>query len=402
MPAPHHGELAERLNPDQLEAVVHGDGPAAGRRRGRLGQDAGAHPPHRPPDPRAGRQPLRDPGHHLHQQGRRRDAASGSGRWWAGGREDVGVARSTRRACASCGATPAALGYPSNFTIYDQADAQRLTGYVIRDLGLDPKKFTARGVHAAISAAKNDLVLPDEYAERAPAHLRAQDRRRLPRVPGPPAQGRRHGLRRPAHGHRAAVPHLPRRARALPAALRARPGRRVPGHQPGPERARAAARPPSTATSASWATATSRSTGLRGADMRNILEFERRSPTSPRSCSSRTTARTQTILDAANAVIANNSRRKPKKLWTDPGRRQAIIRYHADDEGDEAQWVAHDDRRPPRRRRPPVGRRRRLLPHQRPEPGGGGGAHARRHPLQGRRAARGSTTGGRSRTPWPT
>jgi DNA helicase-2/ATP-dependent DNA helicase PcrA len=59
------------------------------------------------------------------------------------------------------------LGYPRAFTIYDQADAQRLTGYVIRDLGLDPKKFTPRGVHATISAAKNDLVMPKEYAARA-------------------------------------------------------------------------------------------------------------------------------------------------------------------------------------------------------------------------------------------
>src|SRR6516164_8515856 len=59
------------------------------------------------------------------------------------------------------------LGYPSNFSIYDQADAERLTGYVIRDLHLDAKKFTARGVHAIISAAKNDLVLADEYAAKA-------------------------------------------------------------------------------------------------------------------------------------------------------------------------------------------------------------------------------------------
>ena len=59
------------------------------------------------------------------------------------------------------------LGYPSNFSIYDQADAERLTGYVIRDLHLDAKKFTARGVHAVISAAKNDLVLADDYAAKA-------------------------------------------------------------------------------------------------------------------------------------------------------------------------------------------------------------------------------------------
>ncbi|MEZ5179308.1 MAG: 3'-5' exonuclease [Acidimicrobiales bacterium] len=51
---------------------------------------------------------------------------------------------------------------------------------------------------------------------------------------------------------------------------------------------------------------------------------------------------TQTILDAANAVIANNVGRKPKELWTDEGDGHAIVRYHADDEADEAQWVVHE------------------------------------------------------------
>ncbi|HUF34136.1 MAG TPA: UvrD-helicase domain-containing protein [Acidimicrobiales bacterium] len=59
------------------------------------------------------------------------------------------------------------LGYPSSFTIYDQADAVRLTGYVLRDLDIDPKKMTPRGVHAAISAAKNELVTVEGYAEAA-------------------------------------------------------------------------------------------------------------------------------------------------------------------------------------------------------------------------------------------
>src|SRR5512139_2101297 len=49
------------------------------------------------------------------------------------------------------------LGFPSSFTIYDQADAVRLTGYVLRDLNVDPKRFTPRGTHAAISAAKNEM-----------------------------------------------------------------------------------------------------------------------------------------------------------------------------------------------------------------------------------------------------
>ncbi|MCU1345078.1 MAG: pcrA, partial [Acidimicrobiia bacterium] len=59
------------------------------------------------------------------------------------------------------------LGYPTSFSIYDQSDSQRLTGYVCRDLNLDPKKFQPRAVHAAISAAKNDLLLPDDYSARA-------------------------------------------------------------------------------------------------------------------------------------------------------------------------------------------------------------------------------------------
>ncbi len=59
------------------------------------------------------------------------------------------------------------MGYPKTFSIYDQSDAQRLTSYVIRDLGLDPKRFTARGTHAAISQMKNDLITPTQATDRA-------------------------------------------------------------------------------------------------------------------------------------------------------------------------------------------------------------------------------------------
>ena len=59
------------------------------------------------------------------------------------------------------------LGYPSSFTIYDEADAVRLTSYVLRDLNIDPKRFPARSVHAVISAAKNELIGPEEYAVKA-------------------------------------------------------------------------------------------------------------------------------------------------------------------------------------------------------------------------------------------
>src|SRR6187455_1938539 len=58
------------------------------------------------------------------------------------------------------------LGFPRQFTIYDQADAVRLTGYVIRDLGLDTKRFPPRSIHAAISAAKNDGLDAAAYVAR--------------------------------------------------------------------------------------------------------------------------------------------------------------------------------------------------------------------------------------------
>ena len=81
---------------------------------------------------------------------------------------------------------------------------------------------------------------------------------------------------------------------------------------------------------------------FRGADIRNILEFEAAFPDCTVIVLEQNYRSTQTILDAANAVIANNFGRKPKELWTDSGAGHAIVRYHADDESDEAQWVAHE------------------------------------------------------------
>src|SRR5947208_3584929 len=59
------------------------------------------------------------------------------------------------------------LGMRSTFSIYDQSDAVRLTGYILRDLNIDPKRLPPRQVHAAISAAKNELIGPAELLERA-------------------------------------------------------------------------------------------------------------------------------------------------------------------------------------------------------------------------------------------
>jgi DNA helicase II / ATP-dependent DNA helicase PcrA len=79
---------------------------------------------------------------------------------------------------------------------------------------------------------------------------------------------------------------------------------------------------------------------FRGADFRNILQFEDAFPDVTTIVLDQNYRSTQTILDAANAVIEHNIERKPKNLWTDTGMGDRIVRYHAEDEGDEAMWVA--------------------------------------------------------------
>ena len=81
---------------------------------------------------------------------------------------------------------------------------------------------------------------------------------------------------------------------------------------------------------------------FRGADIRNILQFEEAFPETTIVLLEQNYRSTQTILDAANAVIANNFGRKPKELWTDAGPGDKIVRFQADDEVDEAQFVANE------------------------------------------------------------
>src|SRR4051812_15477433 len=81
---------------------------------------------------------------------------------------------------------------------------------------------------------------------------------------------------------------------------------------------------------------------FRGADIRNILEFENAFPDTTIIVLEQNYRSTQTILDAANAVITNNLMRKPKHLWTEQVGGELITRYHAEDEYDEAGWVTRE------------------------------------------------------------
>src|SRR3954454_4274560 len=233
------------------------------------------------------------------------------------------------------------LGYRSSFTIYDQADATRLTDWVRRDLNLDPKRFPGRQLHGQISALKNELILPAEYAEQAigPAERRIAEiyteyQRRLaeasavdfddllvltvrlfrefPEVLRRYQQRFRHVLVDEFQDTNAAQWEI---VRLL--ALEHRSIMVVGDDAQSVYK-------------------------FRGADFRNLLKFEDAFPEATIDVLDQNYRSTQRILEAANAVIANNASTRKKHLWTDKGIGEQIVRYQGDDEHDDASFVVRE------------------------------------------------------------
>ncbi|HVM39873.1 MAG TPA: DNA helicase PcrA [Acidimicrobiia bacterium] len=233
------------------------------------------------------------------------------------------------------------LGYQSNFSIYDQSDAQRLVSYVLRDLNVDPKRFPARQVHAAISAAKNDLVTPKQYAERVvtPPEKLISDvyteyQRRLEAAS--------------ALDFDDLLLLTVRLLRTRDDALARWQGRfhhvLVDEFQD--------------TNLAQWeivrllgaehrnvmvvGDADQSVYGFRGADYRNLLRFEEAFPEATVVVLEQNYRSTQVILDAANAVIANNPQHRAKQLWTERSGGELITVSLTDNEHDEANFVASE------------------------------------------------------------
>ncbi len=232
------------------------------------------------------------------------------------------------------------LGYPSSFTIYDQADALRLVRYVIRDLGLDPKRFPERSVHAAISATKNDGVGVEDYAarvgqifERKIADVYREYQARLRKAGAMDFDDLLLVTVELLRTQPEVLSHYQKRFKHVLVdeyqdtnkvqndlvLLLASEHRNV----------------------CVVGDSDQSIYRFRGADIANILQFEEAFPDATVIVLDQNYRSTQNILDAANAVIANNQGRKPKELWTSAGNGTRIVRFHADDVGDEAQWVAH-------------------------------------------------------------
>ena len=254
------------------------------------------------------------------------------------------------------------LGFKSSFSIYDAADSKRLMTLVLKDLDLDPQALPARRGPAL-------GLQPQERAAR-PRGGRGQDTRNKFEEAYAAAYTLYQRRLREANAldfddlimtHRPPVPAVPRGARDLPAPVPPRARRRVPGHQPRavrpdpPALRRRSSRTPSTSRSSSRrpervppaelmvvGDADQSIYAFRGANIRNILDFEQDFPNATSILLEQNYRSTQTILNAANSVIGHNQGRKPKKLWSDAGDGARIVGYVADDEHDEARFVSEE------------------------------------------------------------
>src|SRR4051794_8644140 len=256
------------------------------------------------------------------------------------------------------------FGFKSGFSIYDAADSKRLMTLVCRDLDMDPKRYPPRSVLNWVSNQKNELRDHEAAAadaandlERSYAAAFAQYQRRLqaanaldfddlimttvnlfeafPEVRETYRRRFRHVLvdeyQDTNHAQYALIRELCGSAVGRPAA--------VGGDDPDLPDDDGTVGP---AELMVVGDADQSIYAFRGANIRNILQFEEDFPDARTILLEQNYRSTQNILNAANAVISRNRGRKPKNLWSDAGSGEGIVGYVADDEHDEARFVADE------------------------------------------------------------
>ena len=239
------------------------------------------------------------------------------------------------------------LGLSSSFSIYDQDDSRRLVGLVARDLDLDPKRYPARGLAAQISNLKNELLDADDAQARAGNDFE----RRIAEV--------YHGYqRRLVEANALDFDDLIMRTVELltvfpeVAAYYRRRFRHIMVDEYQDtnhaqyvlvrELVAPADDEHDPAELCVVGDADQAIYAFRGATIRNITEFERDFPNARTIMLEQNYRSTQTILSAANAVISRNTDRKDKRLWSEAGDGEKIVGYVADNEHDEAAFVASE------------------------------------------------------------
>ena len=263
------------------------------------------------------------------------------------------------------------IGLKSGFSIYDSADSERLVKIIATEFNLDIKRYTPRSILGHISDLKNNLTgWKENLAVHAPDFTPGQRGYQFGAVGDLEAI---YAVIYAEYEHRLALANavdfddLIGRTVEL---LRTDPAvaeyyhhrfryilvdeyqdtnhaqyvlvRELAGVDTG-EKAIPGA-PNAGKAGPAWITVVGDSDqsiyAFRGADIRNIQDFEQDFPNAKTIMLEQNYRSTQTILDAANAVISNNEGRKPKKLWTALGKGEPIVGYAADNAQQEAQWVA--------------------------------------------------------------
>ncbi|HVE73667.1 MAG TPA: DNA helicase PcrA [Mycobacteriales bacterium] len=242
------------------------------------------------------------------------------------------------------------LGFTSTFSIYDAADSQRLMTLVCRDLDLDPKRFPARALAAQVSDLKNELVDWESARDRADTVYAKQIAEVYATYQGRLRQANAldfDDLIMTTVNLLQAFPdvaeHYRRRFRhvLVDEYQDTNHAQYILVRELAGVSTDAAVGPAlSTAELCVVGDADQSIYAFRGADIRNILAFEEDFPNAKVVLLEQNYRSTQTILSAANAVIARNPGRKDKRLWTDSGEGERIVGYVADNEHDEAAFVA--------------------------------------------------------------
>ena len=238
------------------------------------------------------------------------------------------------------------LGYERGFTIYDTGDSQNAVERIMKDLDIDLKRLTPRSVLAAISSAKNEMLTPERFADAGsrdnPNH------RRLAQI---------YQLYDAALRRSNAMDFDDLLVNALEV-LRRDAGVRESYQRRFRHLLVDEFQDTNGVQNELVMTLAAEHRNLcvvgdsdqsiyrfRAADVRNILQFEERFPDATVVLLEQNFRSTQTILDAANAVIAKNPSRHPKRLFTDGDPGEPLTLYRAGDEYDEARYVVTELRR---------------------------------------------------------
>lgn len=229
-------------------------------------------------------------------------------------------------------------GYANNFAIYDTSDSKNLIKQVLKEMNLDEKRFPLPAIISHISNAKNALLLPDAYAREASGYYEQQVAKIYD------------AYQKKLQANNAVdfddLLLLALRLLQENPAVREKYQRKFDYLMVDEYQDTNHAQYLLTKLLAAGhrnicvvGDADQSIYGWRGADIQNILDFEKDYPDAKLVKLEQNYRSTQVILDAANAVIDNNSGRKPKNLWTANGNGSEIIYYQANDERDEARYV---------------------------------------------------------------